>query len=92
MAETLLPPGMDPSQVPVGPPPEGVIPNLVDPPSGAWGARASVYATLPPMLVFLALRVYVRVRSRMLGADDCMMQKPFSNPHGLRLSLALSKC
>lgn len=72
MASALLPPGIDPSQVGLGQPPAGVIPNLVDPPSSAWGVRASVYASLPPMLLFLALRLHVRVRARMLGLDDCM--------------------
>lgn len=73
MASALLPPGVDPSQVGLGQPPAGVVPNLVDPPSSAWAVRASVYASLPPMLLFLALRLHVRVRSRMLGLDDCML-------------------
>lgn len=78
MAAELLPPGMDPTQVPAGTRPSGIIPNLVDPPSVAWGARAAVYATLPPMILFLTLRLYVRVRSRILGSDDCMAYLPFS--------------
>lgn len=73
MASALLPPGVDPSQVGLGQPPAGVVPNFVDPPSSAWAVRASVYASLPPMLLFLALRLHVRVRSRMLGPDDCML-------------------
>lgn len=36
-----------------------------------------MYSTLPLMILFLALRLYVRVRPRMLGPDDCMVYNPF---------------
>lgn len=91
MASELLPPGVDPTKVGAGPPPPGVVPNLVDPPSVAWAARVSVYATLPLMILFLALRLYVRVRSRILGFDDCMFHNPFSSPRQPTSSITLSK-
>lgn len=64
---------MDPSQAGWRVPPGGVVTNSVHPPSIAWACRASVYTTLAPMILFVILRIYVRVRSRMLGSDDCML-------------------
>lgn len=79
MASELLPPGVNPSQVGMSAPPAGVVQNLVDPPSAAWGGRASVYASLPPMILFLASRIYIRARSGMLGSDDCMLRNSLSS-------------
>ncbi|KUI59688.1 hypothetical protein VP1G_06908 [Cytospora mali] len=70
--ESLLPPGVDPSKVPSSAPPPGVTPNFINPPSLSWAGRVAVYTALPLMVVFLALRLYVRIRSRLIGADDCL--------------------
>lgn len=75
--DSLLPAGMDPSKIPIGTPPPGVTPNFVDPPSMSWAGRLAVYTTLPLMVVFVALRIYVRGRSRLLGPDDSTFQRIF---------------
>ncbi|KAI1298853.1 hypothetical protein F5Y03DRAFT_367229 [Xylaria venustula] len=67
----LIPPGTNLSGVPAGIPPQGVTPNFVDPPSRAWAARVSVYTSVPAMVVFFVLRLYVRLFvSHSFGADD----------------------
>lgn len=68
---TLLPAGTDPSSYPIATPPPGITSNLIDPPSLSWAGRVAMYTTLPLMLVVLVLRLYVRIRSRQFGADDC---------------------
>ncbi|KAI5861021.1 hypothetical protein GGS23DRAFT_578385 [Durotheca rogersii] len=76
-----LPPGIDLSQIPAGVPPPGVLPNFVDPPSQSWIGRLSVYTTLPPMVLFFVLRVYVRlIVVRRFGADDylCVLAAAFT--------------
>lgn len=63
-------PGYD--QMPAAPPPPGVIPNFIDPPSQANTHRIFTYITLPPMILSVALRIYARVfRTREMGLDDC---------------------
>ncbi len=53
-------------------PPLGVIPNFVDPPSLAWLPRVFFYTTLPPMVIFLAIRFYTRITiTRKISLDDC---------------------
>jgi hypothetical protein len=66
-----LPPGLDLSSLPVVPPPPGVTSNFVDPPSISWAPRLAVYLTLPPMLLVACLRLFVRLRNRQIGVDDC---------------------
>ncbi|KAI1175953.1 hypothetical protein F4777DRAFT_548569 [Nemania sp. FL0916] len=62
---------MDLSQIPSAPPPPGVIPNFVNPPSIAPICRIVIAVTLPLMAIFLILRIYVRVAvSKKLGIDD----------------------
>lgn len=52
-------------------PPEGQTSNLVNPASQANLPRIFTYITLPPMVVFLALRFYTRaVVTRQVGVDD----------------------
>lgn len=64
--------GIDFSQIPSAAPPPGVIPNFIDPPSQADIPRIITYVTLPPMLLFLALRNYTRIFiTGKLGLDDC---------------------
>lgn len=65
-------PDYDLSQIPAAPPPPGVIPNFIDPPSQANLPRIFTYVTLPPMILFLAMRMYVRIFvTRKIGLDDC---------------------
>lgn len=64
--------GFDLSKIPAAPPPPGVIPNFVDPPSLANMPRIFTYVTLPPMILFLAMRMYVRIFvTHKIGLDDC---------------------
>lgn len=60
------------SQIPAATPPPGVIPNFIDPPSQAHLPRIFTYVTLPPMVLFLAMRMYVRIFvTNKIGLDDC---------------------
>lgn len=68
---------MDLSNVPALAPPPGVVPNFVNPESLAPLCRIVIALTLPLMVVFLALRMYVRLRiSRAMGADDSQFSSP----------------
>ena len=58
--------------IPAAPPPPGVTPNFIDPPSIAPLARITMCVTMAFMLVFLALRIYSRTRvAHAFGMDDC---------------------
>lgn len=61
---------IDLSQIPSGQPPEGVMPNFVDPESIGYIPRIGIYILLPLMLIFLALRIGTRVKLNHVGADD----------------------
>ncbi|KAL2045338.1 hypothetical protein N7G274_002421 [Stereocaulon virgatum] len=50
--------GMDPNKTPSGPPPPGVIPNFIDPPTNAHIAFIVTTVMLPLTLAFVSLRVY----------------------------------
>ncbi|KAI1121345.1 hypothetical protein F5Y10DRAFT_282568 [Nemania abortiva] len=64
---------MDPSRIPAAAPPSGVVPNFVNPESLAPICLIVIAITLPLMVIFLALRVYVRFWvSRKAGADDIL--------------------
>ncbi|KAK3374270.1 hypothetical protein B0T24DRAFT_594375 [Lasiosphaeria ovina] len=66
-----LPPGIDIWKIPLLPPPPGVIPNFVDPPSQAHMLRSGMGSILGIMLVFVVLRLWTRIRlTRSLGSDD----------------------
>lgn len=53
------------------PPPPGVVPNFVDPPSRGPLIRAGMCSIVPIMVVFVILRIYTRARlTRSLGSDD----------------------
>jgi hypothetical protein len=61
----------DLSQIPAQTPPPGVISNFVNPVSSSPACRIVIFITLPLMIFFLALRVYVRqYRARAASADD----------------------
>lgn len=66
-----LPPGVDPSTVPLMRPPPGEHTNFVDPPSLAWAPLVSVYGSLPLMIIAVGLRMFVRLRHKQIGIDDC---------------------
>ncbi|KAK8080336.1 integral membrane protein (Pth11) [Apiospora hydei] len=70
--------GLDPNMTPAMMPPEGIIPNFVDPPSQAYLPKVFTYVTLPPMLIFLALRFHTRIRGAGVGIDDCKPLCPSS--------------
>ncbi len=60
------------SKIPAQAPPAGVTSNFENPYSLAVLPRGFIYATLPPMLVFLGLRFYTRIKiTRNVGVDDC---------------------
>ncbi|KAI0503201.1 hypothetical protein F5B22DRAFT_652278 [Xylaria bambusicola] len=80
-------PSLDPSMIPAGVPPPGVVPNFVNPPTRAELPKIFIYVTLPPMLVFLGLRIYTRVKYTVLGLDDVI-----GNPSGPHMwDIPLSK-
>ncbi|KAJ2996329.1 hypothetical protein NUW58_g1001 [Xylaria curta] len=64
--------GFDLSAIPAGIPPPGVVPNFVDPPTQAELPKIFIYVTLPPMLAFLGLRIYTRIKYTRLGLDDAL--------------------
>lgn len=71
-------PLFDLSHIPAASPPPGVIPNFIDPPSQANMPRIFTYVTLPPMILFLALRIYARaVIMHKIGLDDCELFRIF---------------
>lgn len=70
--------GYDPTELPLGVAPVGQVNNLVNAPSQAWIPRLAIYTTLPAAVSFIILRIYARLRSRiMLGWDDCEHYTPF---------------
>jgi len=63
--------GFDFSKIPLQPPPPGVVSNFVNPDSLSALPKVFIYVTLPPMVLFLVLRFYVRITiSRKVGTDD----------------------
>lgn len=66
-------PGADLSQIPAAEPPPGIKFNFDNPESQAWMPRVAAYVTLPPMIIFLAMRIYARLRSSRFGLDDGML-------------------
>lgn len=68
---TDLPEGVDLSQFPSMQPPPGEVSNFENPASIAYIGRNVMYTFLPLMFVFLALRLFSRLRVRYnFGADD----------------------
>lgn len=69
-------PQISPQQLqnePALPPPPGVLPNFINPPSFSTSVDAleGVFVTL--MLIALGIRIYVRTKiTRVWGWDDCM--------------------
>ncbi len=60
------------AQTPASKPPPGVVPNFVDPPSGAPVLIAVGTVLLAIMLVFACIRFYVKAFVRRnVTADDC---------------------
>lgn len=64
-------PGLDLSQIPSGIPPDGVIPNFVDPENVGYIPRIGIYVLLPLMLAAVLCRIGTRLKlTRTLGLDD----------------------
>lgn len=62
------------AQTPAAMPPAGVMPNLIDPPSGAPVLITVSTVLFAIMLVFAALRFYVKLAIRhKMAADDCKL-------------------
>lgn len=62
------------AQTPAAMPPAGVTPNLIDPPSGAPVLITVSTVLFAIMLVFVALRYYVKLAIRhTMAADDCKL-------------------
>ena len=60
--------------VPMGPPPPGVIPNFENPPSSAWETYLTVSLCLGFMIPFVSTRIYARkVVTKAMGIDDCKL-------------------
>ena len=60
------------ANLPAAPPPPGIIPNFVDPPTRVpvIVALEAVFITL--MLLTVAMRIYVRLRvTKVWGFEDC---------------------
>lgn len=67
-----LPPGMDPSMIPIGKPPSGKLPNFVDPESTAGVATAVTILFTVLMALFVIVRMYTKLFiSRSIDWDDC---------------------
>jgi len=57
---------------PAAPPPPGVVPNFVDPPSRDYLVKTIYYVTLPLIVLATVGRLYTRIKfMRIFGADDC---------------------
>lgn len=69
-------PGFSLRQAPMAPPPPDVAQNIVGPPSQANMPRIFTYVTLPPMILFLMLRMYARLFvTRKVWVDDCELSE-----------------
>lgn len=47
--------------------------QFVNPPSISWVPRLAVYLTFPAMVIVSFPRLFVRLRSRQIGNDDCWL-------------------
>ena len=71
-----LPPGMagisDIGEMPLAPPPKGIVPNLINPESRDNQVYIISGVFMGLMLVFLALRIYAKIGiQKARGWDDC---------------------
>ncbi len=64
------------SKIPAMRPPPGVRPNFHNPVSRAYQVHVAVGLTAPPMLLFVAIRVYSQFASKNRGAEDCSSIPP----------------
>lgn len=69
MASSLVPPGVDPCTIPAAVPPDGQLPNLVNPTSLATATIVTSVLLTVWALVFVAARVMVNRRK--LSWSDC---------------------
>lgn len=60
------------AETPIAPTPPGFTTNFIDHPSRARSVLVVTGTTVPLILIFLGLRIYVRTRiNREFGIDDC---------------------
>lgn len=60
------------AETPIAPAPPGFTTNFIDHPSRARSVLVVTGTTVPLILIFLGLRIYVRTRiNREFGIDDC---------------------
>ena len=82
--------GFDLSKIPSQAPPPGVTSNFENPYSLAVLPRGFIYATLPPMVLFLGLRFYTRIKiTRQVGIDDCQFVPTLTSESGTERALTL---
>ena len=63
---------MDPTKTPSGPPPPGVTPNFVNPPSNAHVSLIVTTIMIPLLLAFISLRIYSNLWvERKFAKSDC---------------------
>lgn len=68
-----LPPGIDPSTIPIAPNPNGDPPNFVDPPSLAPAVLGVGMALIIISGIFVMLRLITNLKNTgRLALDDCM--------------------
>lgn len=61
----------DPTKIPLSIAPPGQSNDVTGGPSQAWMPRLAIYTTLPVAVGFVSLRVYARLKLRiLLGWDD----------------------
>lgn len=73
---SFLPPGVDPSTIPTGEPPTGVIPNLTHPPTLIAPLLAVSIVLMIIASAFVVVRVYIRLKDNNFGLDDCLYPLP----------------
>ena len=72
MAAVQIPPGINPTEVPGGSPPPGVMPLAPDPEDRAYQYHVVAGVVTPVMALAVLLRIYVRATiTKGLWWDDC---------------------
>ncbi len=67
-----IPPGVDPATIPLSTPPDGQLPNFVDPPSQIANVLGTGISFGLISLIFVALRIFNNISvAKRLAVDDC---------------------
>jgi len=61
MSPDSLPPGFDPSKIPLAQPPPGMIPNFEHPESRCWQVYLTAAICSAVVIIFITLRLYSRI-------------------------------